>query len=163
MDTTTKFDRRLQHVPESWRGALVDVIDTAEVICLGLQQPSFGVGNSAIECPQLVADLTRLACERSNAADASTAIDPRVASDAPVPVAVSDRLPGKDDCNNEGFYWCNGKCSYDSSDERFLWVLSRIEDENEEMDFPPCTHWLPYGALPHLPIPATETPDVPTN
>jgi len=68
MDLTTKFDQRLQHVPEPWRGALVDVIDTAEAICLGLQQPSFGVSNPAAECPELVAALTRLACERSNTA-----------------------------------------------------------------------------------------------
>ena len=68
MDLTTKFDQRLRHVPEPWRSALVDVVDTAEAICLGLQQPSFGVANPATECPELVAALTRLACERSDAA-----------------------------------------------------------------------------------------------
>jgi len=208
MDLTTKFDQRLQHVPEPWRGALVDVIDTAEAICLGLQQPSFGVSNPATESPELVAALTRLACERSNAAACSIiATDSRLVSisrtisgdsinpaaiihsiknywrtvhddgagtewnqwsggvngifsDAPVPVAFSDRLPNKNDCNEEGFYWCNGKCLYEDG-ERFLWVLSRIEDENEYQDLPPfCTHWLPYGALPQLPIPSAATPHV---
>jgi hypothetical protein len=48
-DITTAFDKRLEHVPGPWREAVVDVIDTAEVICLGLQQPSFGVANPAIE------------------------------------------------------------------------------------------------------------------
>ena len=67
MDMTTRFDKRLQFVPDPWRDALVEVIDTAEAICLGLQQPDFDVANPAIDCPQLVAELTRLACERKDA------------------------------------------------------------------------------------------------
>lgn len=63
----TAFDRRLEHVPASWRDALVDVIDTAEAVVLGLRQDSFGVQQPATECPQLVADLTRLVCERRDA------------------------------------------------------------------------------------------------
>ena len=74
MDTTTAFDRRLPHVPSQWRDALVEVIDTAGAICLGLQQPDFGVANPATECPQLVAELTRLACERYDAAVNSVSV-----------------------------------------------------------------------------------------
>ena len=70
MDFTTKFDQRLQHVPEPFRSHLVEVIDTAEVIFLGLQQPSFGVCNPATECPQLVADLTKYVCDRAAASEA---------------------------------------------------------------------------------------------
>jgi len=47
-------------VPASWGVPLSNVIDTAENVCLGLQQPVFGVANPATECPQLVAELTRL-------------------------------------------------------------------------------------------------------
>lgn len=74
MDTTTDFDKRLPHVPSQWRNALVEVIDTAEAICLGLRQPDFGVANPATECPQLVAELTRLACERYDAAANSVSV-----------------------------------------------------------------------------------------
>lgn len=64
VNATNAFDQRLQHVPASWRDALVEVIDTAESVVLGLRQDSFGVQQPATECPQLVADLTRLVCER---------------------------------------------------------------------------------------------------
>lgn len=63
-DATTRFDRRLEHIPDAWRWALAEVIDTAETVCIGLQQSEFGFSNPAKECPQLVADLTRLAFER---------------------------------------------------------------------------------------------------
>ena len=64
MDTTTAFDRRLEHIPDIWRWALVEVIDTAENVCIGLKQPEFGFSCPAKECPQLVSDLTKLAFER---------------------------------------------------------------------------------------------------
>lgn len=63
-DATTHFDHRLQCLPDDWACALVEVIDTAESICIGLQQPRFGLSDPAKDCPQLVADLTRLAFER---------------------------------------------------------------------------------------------------
>jgi hypothetical protein len=223
MDTTTAFDKRLPNVPSQWRDALVEVIDTAEAICLGLQQPVFGVINPATECPQLVAELTRLTCERYDATDArqerqqesnlrlarerhdaafisDTASFAKLVSfsrseingsttfdivddrgrlywrtlsekgcdsgwnqwsgglgfigDAPAPVAASERMPTKDDCNKDGFYWCSGCCEYEGNDYRFTWTLSQIEDENEFVEGKPCcTHWLPYGSLPHLSIP----------
>lgn len=44
MDLTTAFDRRLKHVPDSWREPLVDVVDTFETVqiglkCIGIEDP----------------------------------------------------------------------------------------------------------------------------
>ena len=46
MDATTKFDRRLKHVPSKWRGALVDVIDTFENVQIGLK--SIGIDDQFV-------------------------------------------------------------------------------------------------------------------
>ena len=75
MNATNAFDQRLQHVPASWRDALVEVIDTAEAVVIGLCQDSFGVQQPATECPQLVADLTRLVCERHDASMAALELE----------------------------------------------------------------------------------------
>jgi hypothetical protein len=67
---------------------------------------------------------------------------------APVPVPVSERLPGPEDCDGEGrcWWWCpssvlpNGMCPY--------WCLAPAESPR-----PWFTHWLPATALP---LPAGE-------
>ncbi|NBW18408.1 MAG: hypothetical protein EBR82_61580 [Caulobacteraceae bacterium] len=77
------------------------------------------------------------------------------------PVPVSERLPGPEDCDVEGLCWCSGSCSgYEQDfvtapDERLLWVLSRITEENDYRDSGKlsCTHWLPHWALP---VPGVE-------
>jgi hypothetical protein len=71
--------------------------------------------------------------------------DARAALAAAKPVSASDCLPGPKDCNEDGMVWCSGNCDGYETDpeERYLWALSRIEDENG------CaTHWLPANALP---------------
>ena len=81
------------------------------------------------------------------------------------PVPVSERLPGPEDCDAEGLCWCNGSCSgYEQDygtdpDERLLWVLSRITEENEYSDPGKlsCTHWLPHHALP---VPTTRREEI---
>jgi hypothetical protein len=70
----------------------------------------------------------------------------------PDPIPCAERLPGPDDCDAEGFYWCIGYCAgyEEDPDERVLWTFSRKEDE--DLDVPAgesrCTHWLPAHALP---------------
>jgi hypothetical protein len=66
-DHTTSFDSRITNLPEPWRSATVEVVDTAESICIALCQEVFGVANPAIDCPYLVAELTRLVLERVKA------------------------------------------------------------------------------------------------
>jgi hypothetical protein len=44
MDLTTAFDHRLEHVPDSWKTPLVDVVDTFETVqiglkCIGIEDP----------------------------------------------------------------------------------------------------------------------------
>lgn len=63
---TNPFDQRLQNAPKSWRLALVNVIDTAESVCIGLQNGEFGVNNPCVECPGLVSELTKMTIELYN-------------------------------------------------------------------------------------------------
>ena len=66
METNT-FNQRLDETPDTWRRALVNVIDTAESVCLGLQNGEFGVNNPCVECPGLVSELTKMTIELHNA------------------------------------------------------------------------------------------------
>lgn len=67
---TNRFDIRIANIPSDWQGPCVDVIDTAETICIGLQASTvFNTANPAIDCPHLVAELTRLVFERRDSAD----------------------------------------------------------------------------------------------
>ena len=64
MDLTTAFDHRLEHVPDSWKTPLVDVVDTFETVqiglkCIGIEDPFV-----LIEAVKLVLD--RRDKERSN-------------------------------------------------------------------------------------------------
>ena len=56
-DCTTPFDRRLVHVPNKWRGPIVDVIDTFETVQIGLK--SIG-----IEDPFVLIEAARLVFDR---------------------------------------------------------------------------------------------------
>lgn len=88
-------------------------------------------------------------------AEYARAVLARYGRPAITPIPVSERLPGPEDCDADGFCWCSGSCSgYDTDpDERFLWSLSRIADENDYCDPVKlsCTHWLPFHALPPPP------------
>ena len=46
MDATTAFDRRLKHVPDPWKGPLVEVVDTFENVQIGLK--SIGIDDSFV-------------------------------------------------------------------------------------------------------------------
>lgn len=63
MSQLTPFDKRIENVPASWKRPLVEVIDTAETIAMGLRDGNLGLTNPALECPELVAELTKLAIE----------------------------------------------------------------------------------------------------
>ena len=58
----------------------------------------------------------------------------------PVPVPVSERLPGPEDCDGEGRCWF-----FDPCDDGWWWYRSALF-----LDGDPCplTHWLPANALP---------------
>lgn len=61
MDFSTPFDHALVRVPWQWKGPLVDVIDTAAMVRLGIEH-SIEVSPT----PDLIAALTRLVVERCN-------------------------------------------------------------------------------------------------
>jgi len=72
------------------------------------------------------------------------------------PIPFAERLPGPEDCNEDGFYWCCGYCcGYEvDPEERLLWTLSNQEDEDFGLSSDQasrCTHWLPFHAIPLLP------------
>jgi hypothetical protein len=60
MSLLTAFDRRIDQIPFSWRGPIVDVVDTADTIHLKLEE-------LGIDSPELLLGLTRLAMERYDA------------------------------------------------------------------------------------------------
>jgi hypothetical protein len=59
MDVTTAFDRRLEHVPDTWKGPLVDVMDTFECVSMWFQGD-----NEKLYSPELALGLTRLVIEQ---------------------------------------------------------------------------------------------------
>jgi hypothetical protein len=60
----SQFDIRVSNIPSEWQGPCVEVIDTAETICIGLQASTvFKTANPVVDCPRLVAELTRLVFE----------------------------------------------------------------------------------------------------
>jgi hypothetical protein len=61
MDCTTPFDHALTSVPAEWKGPLVDVVDTAAMVRLGIEH-SIKIRPTS----ELIAALTRLAVERHN-------------------------------------------------------------------------------------------------
>jgi hypothetical protein len=56
MDLTTAFDHRLKHVPDRWRGPLVDVVDTFETVQIGLRSVGIDDPFVLIEAVRLVFD-----------------------------------------------------------------------------------------------------------
>jgi hypothetical protein len=64
------------------------------------------------------------------------------------PVPVSERLPGPEDCDEEGRCWLWN--SYEN-----MWDLIDLEYRIQD-EFPHSTHWLPHWALP-VPTPANST------
>ena len=64
---------------------------------------------------------------------------------APVPVAVSDRLPQPEDCDAEGRCWWGRPESDDWSAD---WTLATPEAIAEFCEFSPRVTWLPFNALP---------------
>lgn len=63
MDSTTPYERRLRDAPREWKVPLIEVMDTAEMVMLGLRDGTFSIENPAVECPELVAELTRMTIE----------------------------------------------------------------------------------------------------
>jgi hypothetical protein len=67
------------------------------------------------------------------------------------PVPVSERLPGPDDCNDEGYCWW---WRTDEVDEWWEFMYLRdVRDHNRRCGSAQYTHWLPYHAIPNLPNP----------
>ena len=67
---------------------------------------------------------------------------------APQPVAVSERLPGPEDCDEQGRCWLwERDCGYSGCKWALVdrtWSLSQSDE-----DLSVYTHWLPANALPH--------------
>lgn len=66
MSAITEFNRRIETIPigrSDWKQPLVEVIDTASAIAVGITS-ELGVDNPALECPELLLELTKLAIER---------------------------------------------------------------------------------------------------
>ena len=62
-----------------------------------------------------------------------------------MPVAVSERLPGPEDCDAEGRCWWGRPESDDWSAD---WTLATPEAIAEFCEFSPRVTWLPFNALP---------------
>ncbi len=66
------------------------------------------------------------------------------AAQAVVPVAVSERLPGPEDCDEDGFCWMGYGYRLPGEDERdsyAIWMLMPLEESNGEV-------WCPAHAIP---------------
>lgn len=61
-----RFDKRIGNTPQEWRQPLVDVVDTADAIRLALQ-------DWEIDSPELLVGLTKLALDRYDAQQSTTA------------------------------------------------------------------------------------------
>ena len=57
-----------------------------------------------------------------------------------IPISFDDRLPGSEDCDNEGCVWV-----WDNFNRQWDFAYIRTRPKAQ---FPYCTHWLPYYALP---------------
>lgn len=78
MSSVTDFNRRIDAISVSrsdWSEPLVDVIDTASAIAVGIQS-EMNVECPAIDCPELLLGLTKLAIERHDL-DGVNYISPR--------------------------------------------------------------------------------------
>lgn len=78
MSAVTDFNRRIDAISASrsdWSQPLVDVIDTASAIAVGIRS-EMGVENPALECPELLLELTKLAIQRHDM-DGVNYISPR--------------------------------------------------------------------------------------
>jgi hypothetical protein len=68
----------------------------------------------------------------------------------PQPVPVSERLPGPEDCDEEGRCWVFDPC------DRGWWCYREALPSDGDPDPSIHTHWLPHWALP-MPAPANPT------
>ena len=64
MDATTPFDRRLAHVPQEWRGPVVDVVETFEIVQLGLK--SIGIDD-----PFVLTEAVRFVFDRKDKSESN--------------------------------------------------------------------------------------------
>ncbi len=69
-----------------------------------------------------------------------------------VPVPVSERLPGPEDCDAEGRCWFFHTSTIGGNE----WFLSQLPKVSEWYRWQSITHWLPHGALP---VPGVEGAD----
>ena len=65
----TRFQSRLNHTPEHWKTPLIDVIDTAETVCLVLQDWDI----DPADAHDLIVGLTQLVLEREEVLHERTA------------------------------------------------------------------------------------------
>lgn len=70
MDQLTDFNLRILNVPEEWKQPLVETIDTMSAISVGIKS-ELNVNNPAIDCPELLLALTKIALERHDNAVAN--------------------------------------------------------------------------------------------
>lgn len=54
MNCTTPFDNRIVHTPETWRGPIVEVIDTFETVKIGLECIGIDDPDILVEAVKLV-------------------------------------------------------------------------------------------------------------
>ncbi len=88
---------------------------------------------------------------------AARAVLARYARPTITPIPVSERLPGPEDCNAEGFCWwfCAADPTVGTFGVAACWVLRKHEPDDDDWR----THWLPAHALP---IPRQPAPTAPS-
>jgi hypothetical protein len=111
-----------------------DDLATAARVQLGFDNPK-----AAAACRII---LNRHAVDHARAALA------KYGSTTPQPVAVSERLPGPDECDEQGLCWLwERDCGYNGRKWALVdraWSLSQSDE-----DLSVYTHWLPANALPN--------------
>jgi hypothetical protein len=99
-----------------------------------------------IDCGQAVGGLVNQSCSDSFLLDVATEVRLAIAKPAPavVPVAVSERLPGPEDCDEDGFCWMGYGYKLPGVDEKdsyAMWMLMPSEESSGKV-------WAPANAIP---------------
>lgn len=119
-----------------------------------LLRPGYENGDGTAEGAQLV-DLAWyhpvMGCDSLQiVVDNARAVLARYGRPATIPIPVSDRLPGPEECDAEGKCWW---WIVDQPGEFPYWIFAH----GDVVAWAGYTHWLPYWALP-LPIAAATVP-----
>jgi hypothetical protein len=130
--------RKMQEIGAWPETELQEMLDRAATL---LQQQESRVAflrYVLIDCGQAVGGLVNQSCSDSFLLDVATEVRLAIAKPAPavVPVAVSERLPGPEDCDEDGFCWMGYGYRLPGENEKdqyAIWMLMPFEESNGEV------------------------------